>query len=199
MAEPIILASGSKIRATLLRNAGLEIEVSPARVDEVALKSALLQEDATPRDVADALAEIKAQKISAKQPEAIVIGCDQILELKGSIFDKPTSPDDAHAQLKALSGQTHRLMSACVLYQGGEPLWRHVGVARMFIHTLSDTYIQDYVDRNWDEIQHCVGCYQLEAEGARLFSRIEGDNFTVLGLPLLELLSYLSLRGTLPR
>ena len=199
MTQDIVLASGSKIRAALLRNAGLEIEVAPARVDEDGVKQALLQEDANPRDVADTLAELKARKVSPKYPGALVLGCDQVLDLGGKLFDKPKSPEDAKAHLSALSGKTHRLLSACVIYEDAKPIWRHVGVVRLHMHELSAGYLDDYIARNWDEIQHCVGCYQLEAEGVRLFSRIEGDSFTVLGLPLLELLSYLALRGTIDR
>lgn len=198
MSEPIILASASDIRATLLRNAGLTIEVSAARVDEDAVKQSMLAEQAPPRDIADTLAELKARKVAARAPGALVIGCDQVLEFAGGLISKPETKAEAVAQLTAMAGKTHRLLSAVVLYQNDTPLWRHVGTVRLSMHEMSPDWLTDYVARNWDSIRHAVGAYKLEEEGVRLFSRIEGDYFTVLGLPLLDLLSYLRLRGTLP-
>ncbi|MGR3363028.1 MAG: Maf family protein [Maritimibacter harenae] len=197
MPTPLILASGSEIRATLLANAGLEFEVMPARVDESAIRAGLEAENAAPRDVADTLAEYKARKVGGKRPDALVLGCDQVAALKGEILTKPGSPDEARAQLARLSGQTHQLLSAAVIYHDGEPIWRHVGVVRLTMHGLSDGFIDDYVARNWDSIRDAVGAYKLEEEGVRLFSRIDGAYFNVLGLPLTELLSYLVLRGEL--
>lgn len=193
----IVLASGSEIRATLLRNAGVPIRVGPVRVDEEAIRAGLEAENAAPRDVADALAEIKAQRGSAKNPGALVIGCDQVLELDGTILAKPDSLDAARAQLVALRGRRHALLSAAVLYENGQPVWRHVGVVRLVMRDFSDAYLEDYLSRNWPGIGASVGAYKLEEEGVRLFSRIEGDYFTILGLPLLELLSYLGQRGAI--
>ena len=198
MSDHIILASGSEIRAQLLTNAGLDFDVSVARVDEEAVRASLLAETASPRDIADTLAELKAQRVAARHPDALVIGCDQVLALGPQIFNKPETPAEALSQLQSLRGQKHQLLSAAVIYGEGKPLWRHVGVVRLHMRDASDTYLADYVDRNWDSIRHSVGAYKLEEEGVRLFTRIEGDYFTVLGLPLLELLSYLTLRGTLP-
>ena len=191
----LILASGSQIRADLLRNAGLSPEIHPARIDEDALRDALTADGASPRDLADALAEMKALKISEKHPDALVLGCDQILECQRKVFAKPDNIDDARNQLMALRGKTHRLLSAAVVCEAGRPLWRHVGEVRLTMRDLSDHYLNDYVTRNWDSIRDTVGCYKLEEEGVRLFSRIEGDYFTVLGLPLIELLTWLGIRG----
>ncbi len=197
MQEKIILASGSDIRAQLLRNAGVSFDVQVARIDEDAVRASLQAENASPRDIADPLAELKAQRVAAKHPDALVIGCDQILALDQQIFVKPQTTADAVTQLQALRGKKHQLLSAAVIYGEGKPLWRHVGVVRLHMRDASDAYLTSYVDRNWDSIRHAVGAYKLEEEGVRLFTRIEGDYFNVLGLPLLELLSYLTLRGTL--
>jgi septum formation protein len=199
MQDKIILASGSSIRAQLLRNAEVLFEVHVARIDEDAVRASLQAEKASPRDIADTLAELKAQRVAAKHPGSLVIGCDQILALDDMIFAKPETPDEALAQLQSLRGRKHQLLSAAVIYGEGKPLWRHVGVVRLHMRDASDEYLTAYVERNWDSIRHAVGAYKLEEEGVRLFTRIEGDYFNVLGLPLLELLSYLTLRGTLEK
>ena len=191
----IILASGSSIRAALLTQAGIPFEARPARVDEDAIKAALLMEEATPRDVADALAEFKARKIAEKDPGAVVIGSDQVLEYQGRILSKPETAEDAAEQLRTLRGTQHKLLSAVVVYHEAEPVWRYVGQVRLLMRDISDEYLADYVARNWPGIGESVGSYKLEEEGARLFSRIEGDYFTVLGLPLLELIGFLTQRG----
>jgi len=199
MSDPLILASGSTIRAQLLRNAGVPFEVIVARVDEDAIRQSLTADQTSPRDIADALAEIKATKISDKHPSALVIGCDQILDYDGKIFNKPLTPQEAEGQIDALSAKTHILWSAAVIAQGGKPLWRQVAKASLTMHPITPAYRADYVARNWDSIRHSVGGYKLEEEGARLFARIDGDSFTVQGLPLLPLLSYLATRGVLDR
>ena len=198
MSVPLILASGSEIRAQLLRQACLDFDVQKARVDEESITAALLAEEAKPRDIADALAEMKARKVSEKNPGALVLGCDQVLDFQGKLLSKPKDPEDAVAQLRDMQDDRHALLSAAVLYENGEPLWRHVGVVRLRMRPLSESYIESYVTRNWESIQHAVGCYKLEEEGVRLFSNIQGDYFHVLGMPLLELLNYLTLRGDLP-
>ncbi|MCA0042147.1 Maf family protein [Celeribacter litoreus] len=192
--EKILLASGSKIRQQLLINAGVPFDVIVARIDEESIKDALVSEGASPREVADALAEGKARKVSFKNPEAMVIGCDQTLSFKGRLISKSETKDEARELLREMRGERHKLLSAVVIYEGGEPKWRHVGEVRLVMKNFSDSYLDEYLDRNWDEIRHCVGNYMLEAEGVRLFSNIEGDYFTVLGLPLLPLLAYLSER-----
>lgn len=195
----LILASTSVIRATLLRNAGLSIEAVAARVDEDTVKASLVAEGAKPRDVADALAEAKARKVVSKNEDGLVLGCDQVLDFEGRIVSKAESPEDALALLKEMRGKPHSLLSAAVVYDAGKPVWRHVGQVRLMMRDSSDAYLEGYVERNWDSIRHSVGGYKLEEEGVRLMSRVDGDYFTVLGLPLVELLSYLTLRGTLPR
>jgi len=198
MPDRLVLASGSQIRQTLLRNAGIAFETAPVRVDEDAIRQAMTAEGAGPRDIADALAEHKARRGSQKDPDALVLGCDQVLSFRNRILAKPQSATDARAQLDALNGQTHQLLSAAVICQHGAPLWRHVGVVRLTMRAVAPEYLDDYVARNWDSIRHAVGGYKLEQEGVRLFQRIDGDYFNVLGLPLLELLGYLTVKGVIP-
>jgi septum formation protein len=197
MTVRIILASQSAIRRTLLENAGIPIDVMPARIDEEAVKSALLAEGAPPRDIADALAELKARKISERYPDALVIGCDQVLDLEGRILSKPESQQEARTQLIAMGGIAHKLISAAIICEGGNPVWRHVGVVQMHMRNVSDAYLDDYIARNWDSIRSSVGAYKLEEEGVRLFQRITGDHFHVMGLPLLEIITFLTARGEL--
>lgn len=195
MSHPLILASTSEIRQSLLRNANVPFTAQAAAIDEESIKAALVHEGARPLEIADALAEGKARKISARFPEHLVLGCDQVLDFEGTILSKPKTPDEARDQLILLRGKRHKLLSAAVIYHDREPIWRHIGEVRLHMREVSDHYLDGYLHRNWDSIRHSVGGYKLEEEGVRLFDRIEGSYFNVLGLPLLELLSYLALRG----
>jgi septum formation protein len=188
----LTLASASQIRSVMLDNAGITHHRRPVRIDEDAIRASLTAEGATPRDIADSLAAFKARKAAGA---GLTLGCDQILAHKSTIYAKPRDRAEAQAQLTQLSGQTHHLYAAAVLYEDDTPVWRHVGVARMTMHRLSDAEISVYLDLAWPDVAASVGAYHAEALGARLFARIEGDWFSVLGLPLLDLCAYLRLRG----
>jgi septum formation protein len=182
----------------MLAAAGIEAEIMPARIDEAPVRAAMLATGAGPRDLADKLAELKALRISARAPDHLVLGADQVLVHDGQVFDKAANRADARAQLLALRGRTHQLLSAAVVALDGEPVWRHVGAARLTMRPFTQSFLDAYLDRIGDLALASVGCYHLEGLGAQLFTRVEGDYFTVLGLPLLELLGYLRARGVLP-
>lgn len=192
---PLLLASSSPIRAALLSRAGIPFETRKAPVDEDALRAGLIAEGATPRDMADALAEAKARRVAAKEPSGLVLGADQILEFEGAAHGKFPDREAAERGLTEMQGKRHMLHSAAVIYEDGAPVWRHVGTARMMMRPLSPAYIAAYLDRYWDDVSYCAGAYRVEEEGVRLFSRIDGDQFAVQGLPLLEILAYLALKG----
>ncbi|MEH6776258.1 MAG: Maf family protein, partial [Cereibacter changlensis] len=181
-----------------LSAAGLQVTALPARIDEESMRAALEAEEAGPLDIADALAEAKARKLAERHREALVIGCDQVLAFKRQVWGKPETPEAARRQLRELRGQTHRLLSAVVLYEAARPVWRHVGEVRLTMRDFSDDWLEGYLARNWDSVKSSVGGYKLEEEGVRLFTDVEGDYFTVLGLPLLPLLTYLGQRGFIP-
>jgi septum formation protein len=195
----LILASQSSSRRAMLGAAGVGFSAETAGVDEDAAKTALLADGRSARDIADALAELKAIKVSQRHPQALVLGCDSTVETDAhDLLDKAASRDEAEAQLRALAGTTHRLHSAAVVVQAGMPVWRHVDTARLTMRPFSDGFLQSYLDAEWPAIGGCVGGYRLEGLGAQLFSRIEGSHFTILGLPLLPLLAWLRDRGELP-
>ncbi len=193
----IVLASASSARAALLKGAGLSFAVTPARVDEATVKESFQADGVSTADAAAGLADLKARKISMQQPVALVIGADQMLDCNGVWFDKPPDRDHLVGQLMSLRGKTHRLHSAVCLYQGGERLWGTVETAALTMRSFSDGFLRDYVDAADDAVLESVGGYRLEGRGAQLFSRIDGDYFTILGLPLLSLLDFLRQRGVL--
>lgn len=194
----LVLASGSASRRAMLDAAGVPYEAVRPMVDEDAAKASLRADGLAPRDLADALAELKALRVSGQLPGALVLGSDSLVALPdGSVLDKPVDRADAAAHLARMSGTTHDLISAAVIAEDGRPVWRHVDRARIHVRPLSPAFIERYLDAEWPAIAGCVGCYRVEGPGTQLFSRIEGSHFTVLGLPLLPVLDYLRVRGVL--
>lgn len=195
----LTLASQSASRRAMLTAAGVPHEAVAALVDEDAAKASFAARGLSPRDTADALAELKAAKVASLGVPGLVLGCDSIVALPdGRLLDKPVDRDDAAAHLRAMSGTTHELYSAAVIFEGGRAVWRHIDRARMSVRTLSDTFIDRYLDAEWPAISGCVGCYRIEGPGVQLFARVDGSHFTILGMPLLPLLDYLRTRGLMP-
>lgn len=195
----LVLASKSPARAALLRNAGLDFLSEPAGVDEAAVKRRMKAEGAPPEDVATALAEAKALRVAGESAGALVIGADQVLAFEGAILSKPADRKAARRQLLALRGKTHRLVTAVVLASGESVLWRHCETADLAMRDYSDAFLADYLAAMGQSVTRTVGGYELEGLGVQLFERIEGDYFTILGLPLLALLAALREQEMLPR
>ena len=190
----IILASQSASRRAMLDAAGVAYEALPARVDEAGVKAAMA--GASPRDLSDALAEMKAVKVSANAGPVPVLGSDSIVALAdGTLLDKPESREEAAEHLARMSGGSHELWSAAVIAETGRPVWRHVERAKLHVRPLSGAFVDRYLDQEWPEIAGCVGCFRIEGPGVQLFSRIEGSHFTILGMPLLPVLGYMRERG----
>ena len=193
----IILASKSQIRSELLLKAGLKFTAVKANIDEKEVKSSYINEGYSARDLADVLAAMKAEKLSCDYLDKLVIGCDQIMECNGQILSKANSPSDLADQLKFLRNKRHTLYSACVVYFANKAEWRFIGSATITMRNLSDEYINKYVDDNWNSVKYCVGGYKIEDSGISFLSKINGDYFSILGLPIIQLLDYLVNRGVL--
>ena len=192
----LILASKSAARRAVLDGAGVRYEARVAGVDEDAVKTSLLAEGAGPREIADALAELKAIRVSSGRPD-FVIGSDQTLDLDGQLYDKAESVEAARERLKLLRGRTHKLHSAVVVAKEGSPIWREIVTASLTMRDFSDAFLEDYLAHEGEHALGSVGCYRLEGPGAQLFSKIEGDYFAILGLPLMGLLDLLRRHGEL--
>ena len=193
----IILASKSQIRSEILLKAGLKFTAIDANIDEKEAKSSYINKGYSALDLADILAAMKAKKLSCKYLDKLVIGCDQIMECNGQIISKANNPTDLSNQLKFLRNKSHTLYSACVLYFANKAEWRFTGSATITMRNLSDEFISKYVDDNWNEVKHCVGGYKIENSGISFLSKINGDYFSILGLPVIQLLDHLVNRGVL--
>ena len=195
----IILASGSASRRAMLEAAGVAFEIVRPHVDEDAAKDALKAEGIEARGLADALAELKALAVSRRMPGRIVIGSDSTVALAdGTMLDKPDSRERAAEQLRMMRGATHKLVSAVVAVRDGVPVWRHVDVAKLHVRDFSDAFLETYLDAEWPAISGCVGCFRIEGPGVQLFSKVEGSQFTILGMPLMPLLGWLRDVGEMP-
>ncbi|MDA0221943.1 MAG: Maf family protein [Proteobacteria bacterium] len=197
MTAVIILASASEARRKLLEQSNVPFTTQTAELDENTPKRTLLAEGKKPKEIAIALAELKVLSVTAKNPTAWVIGADQVVDFDGELLSKPNSMSEAREQLLSLRGQTHKLFSAAVIAHNGKVIWRHTGEVRLTMRDFSDIYLEGYLARIGTDALATVGSYKLEEEGVRLFSQIQGDYFSVLGLPLLEILNFLTETGIL--
>ena len=197
--RPLILASGSPYRRKMLEAAGLSFHVVPADVDEAGLKRGLAAQTPKPipATIADALARAKAESVSVRHPDATVIGADQILALGDELLDKPGDLAAARVQLERLRGKTHRLISAVVVAEAGKVLWTHIDEAVLTMRPFSREFIDRYVAQAGPGLCQIVGAYEIEGPGVQLFERLEGDHFTIIGLPLVPLLAELRSRGVI--
>jgi len=186
----LILASGSAIRRDIMKGAGLDFEVIVKPVDEGSIKAAMLDIGAKPREIADALAEAKALRVSRLE-DGLIIGADQVMVMDGVLFDKPTSIAAARERLLAMRGKRHELVGSVVVASGGVPVWRFVSETKLWMREFSDEFLDDYLEAEGDLVTKSVGAYRFEGPGSQLFSRVEGDFFSILGLSLLPLLQYL--------
>ncbi|MDC1246374.1 Maf family nucleotide pyrophosphatase [Amylibacter sp.] len=194
MKQKIILASGSKIRSKLLLQAEVNFQSIAAKIDEDTIKESLRNEGAKPKDISDALAEYKAIRVANNFPTDIIIGCDQILVCNNEIISKARTLNEAKETLKLLRGKSHQLLSSAVIYDNNKPVWRTTSRAQLFMRDFTDEYLEYYIKTSGTDILSSVGCYLLENNGVNLFNRIQGDYFTVLGFPLLEVLDFLRKR-----
>jgi len=193
----LVLASGSETRAKMLRDAGVAIEVVPSSVNEDELKAEYRAEGRSAAALADALAEAKAREVSARMPGRLVLGADQVLAFEGETFDKPKSRDDARDQMKRLRGESHELISAAVVMRDGTVLGRCDGTVKLTMRRFSDTFLEGYLNDVGDAVLWSAGGYQIEGRGAQLFEKVEGDYFSILGLPLFDVLAVLRCEGVM--
>ena len=196
MSYPVILASGSQIRRQILDGAGVNYDVQTSHVDEATIKMAMLNEGARPRDIADALAEAKAVKVSRVR-EGLVIGADQIMVMDDKIYDKPKDMDEAKARLLSMRGKTHFLIGAVVICENGSPVWRNASKTSLHVRDFSEAFLDEYLSAEGEGVLSSVGAYKFEGRGSQLFSKVEGDFFSILGLSLLPVLDYLRIRGVM--
>ncbi len=192
----IVLASTSEIRRKILIDAGIALSVADSEVDEAEAKKSM--GTITPRNLAVELAKLKSQKVSRIDPQAMVIGADQVLGIKGSVFNKPTSRAEAERQLLQLRNETHTLFSAVSCAVGGAEIWNHCSEASLTMRNFTDEFLKSYLDANADDCLSSVGAYKLEKAGIQLFEKINGDHFAILGLPMLPLLKFLRERDVIP-
>lgn len=197
MPETIVLASASPFRRRMLEDAGVAVETARPDIDERAVEAAVEGSGVTPEDLASILAEAKALDVSERMPGRLVVGADQTLSLGDAVLHKAHDMEEARRRLLALSGRTHALNSAVALARDGHVLWRHVGVARLTMRTLDPGFVGRHLSRVGEGVLGSVGAYQVEGEGIQLFERIEGDHFTIVGLPLLPLLAKLRELGAI--
>jgi len=194
--DRLILASGSAIRAQIMEQAGLDFEVISKPVDETAIKEAMLAEGSLMRDIADALAEAKAMRVSLIE-QGYVIGADQIMVMEDQLYDKPKTIDEARERLKSMRGKTHKLMGAVVICYNGQAIWRHLAVTTLTMRDFTDEFLETYVALEGDNLTRSVGAYRFEGIGSHLFSDVKGDFFSILGLSLLPVLDFLRVRGVI--
>lgn len=199
MCPDLILASASPIRRQLLERALVPVTVKAAAIDEAEIKRNFRAQDISPGECARHLATLKARRVSGCHPDAIVLGCDQLLDCSGVWFDKPMSRDRTRDQLRILSGKTHRLSTAAVAVQAGEVVWQTIDYAELTMRVLTEEWLDKYLEQAEPDCFQCVGGYQVEAMGIQLFDRIDGDYFTILGLPLLPVLAFIREQGIVGR
>lgn len=195
MSKFLILASESASRKAMLSAAGVTFHTMPAHIDETAILESMRAENATPRNIADALAELKALKVSRSQPGALVLGADQMLDCEGRFFEKAKSIEEARETLLALRGKRHRLTSAAVIARDGAAIWRHIDEAALTMRPFTDEFLDHYIKSAGAILTSGVGAYALEGLGVQLFAQIRGDAFTIQGLPLLPVLEAMRTHG----
>jgi septum formation protein len=198
-AAPLILASASTSRASILAAAGVPVDQRPAAIDEAEVKDGLRADGIAPGDAALALAELKAQRIAGQAPGGMVLGADQILTCEGTWFDKARDLAEARAQLAALAGRRHELWTAAVMIRDGARLWHEIAQTRLWLRPCSDAFLDAYLEAVGEAALSAVGAYHVEGLGAQLFARVEGDRFAIQGLPLFGLLECLRVQGVLLR